>query len=274
MNDDVDLMQIKIERAKSQLPEDTLNAINSVDWKAAILKMRETKGYSFEQLGDLELETELVLFGLLSVTDYPKELKNRMKIGEAQTNEIVNEMNEQVFSKIKEELIRRTERKKIFAKENPEEEKGQVPEVKTIAQEAEADRKASTEALSSHGIEILGGASLVAPAPASFVPPRVETPNMEKAPAALAANTSIVVPPATSPIISSPAPSTPPEPIKKEIDSILAQKLSNSFQIPAVKTEHSLENLTKTSQPSGASSTPSTPTSYPPKSDPYRLPPE
>ena len=59
MDETVDLLQIKIEQAKAKLSEDTLDAINSVPWQAEILKMRETKGYSFEQLGDLELETEL-----------------------------------------------------------------------------------------------------------------------------------------------------------------------------------------------------------------------
>ena len=56
----IDLLQIKIEKAKGELPEETLNAIAAVDWKAVILGMRESKGFNFEQLGDLELETELI----------------------------------------------------------------------------------------------------------------------------------------------------------------------------------------------------------------------
>jgi hypothetical protein len=110
-NNEVDLLQIKIEKAKSQLTDETLNAINAVDWKDAILKMRISKGYSFEQLGTLETETELVLCGLLNPRDYPKEIQNRMGISPTQTNELVNEMNEQVFSKIKEELIKSSEKK-------------------------------------------------------------------------------------------------------------------------------------------------------------------
>lgn len=116
MEDIVDLLQIKIEKAKSGLSEDTLNAINAVDWRAAILGLRGKGGYSFEQLGDLELETELVLCGLLNPADYPKELESRMKLPKAKVNELVQEMNNLVFSKIKEELIKSTERKKIFAK--------------------------------------------------------------------------------------------------------------------------------------------------------------
>src|SRR3989344_4500286 len=118
MNDEdttVDLLQIKIEKAKRDLPIDTINAIAAVDWKATILGMRNKYGYTFEQLGDLEIETELLLCGLLSAENYPKEISKRMEIQRAQADELVNEMNERVFKRIREELIKNTERKKIFA---------------------------------------------------------------------------------------------------------------------------------------------------------------
>ena len=115
MNDQVDLLQIKIEKAKEELSEDTLKAIAAVPWQAAILKLREEKGYSFEQLGDLELETELLLYGLTRPEDYPRELENSMGISGAQANELVAEMNKTVFSRIKEELIKNIERKKALA---------------------------------------------------------------------------------------------------------------------------------------------------------------
>jgi len=116
MDNTIDLLQIKIEGAKALLSKETLNAINAVNWKIPILKLKEKKGFSIEQLGDLELETELLLCGLLSPEDYPKELENRMHLTKNQVNEIVNEMNEQVFSKIKEEMMKRTERKETFEK--------------------------------------------------------------------------------------------------------------------------------------------------------------
>src|SRR3989344_7627667 len=112
MQDTMDLLQTKIDNAKSELSEDTLQAIAAVPWQATILKMRETKGYSFEQLNDLEIETELVLCGLLHPADYPKELENRMHISRAVAEELVNEMNAQVFTKIKGELIKNMGRKK------------------------------------------------------------------------------------------------------------------------------------------------------------------
>ena len=109
MDDTVDPLKIKIEKAKRQLPLETANAIDSVDWKVAILGMRIKHGYTFEQLGDLELETELLLSGLISPEDYPKELSRRMGISGAAASELVNEMNDLVFKKIKEERERLTE---------------------------------------------------------------------------------------------------------------------------------------------------------------------
>ena len=118
MNDEkpLDILQIKIDRAKEDLPKETLKAINSVDWREVILGMREKKGYSYEQLEDLELETELLLCGLLNPSDYPKELEERMKLPKPQIDLLVQEMNEFVFKKIKDELIKNTERQEIFIK--------------------------------------------------------------------------------------------------------------------------------------------------------------
>jgi len=116
MDDVIDLLRIKIEKAKRELPLETVNAIDAIDWKMAILELREKKGYTFEQIGDLELETELLLCGLTNIEKYPKELENRMKISKSAAIELVNEMNNLVFKKIREELIKNSERKKAFAK--------------------------------------------------------------------------------------------------------------------------------------------------------------
>lgn len=220
MQDEIDLLQIKIENAKKLLSEDTLEAIAAVPWQAEILKMRETKGYTFEQLGDLEIETELVLCGLISPTDYPKELENRMKISGMAANELVKEMNRLVFSKIKEELIKNTERKKLFGKKQIQ---GENPDT-------EAEKKSNTQILNKAGIEIMNGNG-----------------NGKKE---------------ILPI---------PEKLELEgevIHPILAQKLSGSVQVPIVKTEHTLQNLSPTNTENVAT------INKTPAIDPYREIPE
>ncbi|MFA5936837.1 MAG: hypothetical protein WC822_03090 [Candidatus Paceibacterota bacterium] len=113
MNTTVDLLQIKIDNAKAELSEESRNAIDAIDWKNVIIGMREERGYSFTQLETLEMETELLLCGLIEPENYPKELETRMGLPRAQVDELVNEMNDKVFKKIREELVKNIERKKI-----------------------------------------------------------------------------------------------------------------------------------------------------------------
>ena len=220
-----DLLQIKIEKAKRELPLDAVNAIDSVNWRAVILAMRETKGYTFEQLGDLELETELLLSGLLNPKDYPIELEKRMGVNKSQANEIVNEMNEKVFAKIKEELIKSTERKQTFVK----------------------NEKSDTDILSSAGIEIIPANS----APKPYVDQK--------------ANLTIPELPAGENIPPRPV-IIQKEEIKPESHPILTQKFSMPVQTPIVRTEHTLDNITKTNTVSEKISRPAV--------DPYREIPE
>ncbi len=111
MDNNVDTMEIKVREARMKLPEETRRAIDAVDWREAIVGMREKKGYNFEQLGDLEIETELLLSGILSPADYSRELEARMNITKSEVDGLVKEMNELVFSKIREELIKNTEKR-------------------------------------------------------------------------------------------------------------------------------------------------------------------
>ena len=102
----IDLLQIKIARANDALPEGTRKAIASVKWRDYILSLREKKGYSYEQLEDLETATELLLCDLLAPEDFPSELEKNLKIPKSQVDLLVSEMNEAVFKKIREELIK------------------------------------------------------------------------------------------------------------------------------------------------------------------------
>jgi hypothetical protein len=135
---ETDLLQIKIEVAKKNLAEDTLSAINSVDWKAVINEMVNKRGFSIEQLGTLEMETELLLCGLVTPANYPRELQGGMGINKSQLDELLKEMDEKVFRKIKEKLIEITERKKF-----------------AYSQENSAAKPADASALKDAGIKII-----------------------------------------------------------------------------------------------------------------------
>ena len=47
MSQIIDALQIKIENAKAKMSPESLAAIDSVDWRAKILELREKKGFTF-----------------------------------------------------------------------------------------------------------------------------------------------------------------------------------------------------------------------------------
>ena len=106
MDDTIDTLQIKISEARKLLPEITIRAEDAVAWKAIILNIKEEEKYTIEQIGDLETETELLLCGLVTPEDYPKELQNRMQITKEQTDVLLEKMNEMIFKKIQAEMIK------------------------------------------------------------------------------------------------------------------------------------------------------------------------
>ena len=141
MNTTVDLLQIKIEKARAELSEESRQAIDAINWKNVIVGLRAEKGYSFTQLEDLELETELLLCGLLNPEDYPKELEKRMGIPRPKIDELVNEMNEKVFKKIREELTKNIERKKTSEEKMAEEQPLEIESREEILKHIENPEK-------------------------------------------------------------------------------------------------------------------------------------
>ena len=192
---------------------------------------------------------QLLLCGLTNPADYPKELETRMKISPAEANELVNIMNERVFLKIRQELIKISERKKIFAQKNsPLEEypevlpQGEVdihPGASDTPQEGNSDIKV----LDSAGIKM----TATTPMPLRTMDLRHEIP---------AENREEVLKKIENPNL------IPPHPI-------LAQKLSDSFKTKVVQTNHSLKNLEPHLAQNGAA-----PNSSKPPIDPYREIPE
>lgn len=244
MDETIDLLQIRIEKAKSSLPKETQMAIDAVDWKDVILGMKSKKGYNLEQLEDLELETELLLCGITNPNDYPKELETRLKIPRAQVDELINELNELIFKKIREELIKITEKNKMLET---------VP-VKTREEEIfnpkEAIKKDETQTLNSAGIEITE-------------PSIIPTINKE---ASMETRDDMLQKVERPELITKEL-----EVEKKEIPPATPfSKLSGSFVMPTVKTEYSLGNISKTT----VKPTQPTTSNTVPRVDPYRMSPD
>lgn len=299
------MLQIKINRARDELPKETIKAIDSVDWKAYILSLREKKGYSFEQLEDLELETELLLCGLLRPEDYPKELEERMKIPKPQVDLLVSEMNEFVFKKIKEELIRNTEKKEIFIKttdgnndqlritnyelKDKESVKNEQPPITNY----ESKEKQAPVLSKNTEIEI-APAEISAPIQKSELISKNESNILQKAGIEINSGENILKTESKTPVSNilntdqnekNPTRNIGDNTIKKLVEreesidkelanqkimkSISAQKLSGSFQMPSKTTQYSLDNISKQEKKETKNSLGYSLS----KSDPYRIDP-
>ena len=262
----LDMLQIKIDKAREELPKETRKAIDSVDWRAIILSFREKKGYSFEQLEDLELETELLLCGLLNPINYPKEIEERLKLPKPQVDLLVEEMNELVFKKIKDELIKNSQREEIFIRKDPTDNLSNVVAVNEhISSPNIINTREPINNISNKGNPIV---------PIKPVEQIKDTPVLSK-------NTNIELMPEeltgnvikTIPEIKKTPVKTPDVIIKQEekpAESISSQKLSGLFQMQTSTTEYSLNNMSKQGDVQGASSDTKIKTS---KVDPYRLDP-
>jgi len=102
MNNEIDLLQIKIAKAKEELPEIARVVIDSINWKELIFGMNNK--FNSEQLEHLSIETELLLCGITSTEEYPKELETRMKISKNEVNLLLNELDRLIFKKMQEEV--------------------------------------------------------------------------------------------------------------------------------------------------------------------------
>lgn len=258
MNNTVDLLQIKIERAREQLPTDTLNAIAGVDWKTAIMRIREKKGYNFEQLGALEIETELLLCGLISPNEYPKEIQNRMNISKAEADELVNEMNMMVFKKIREELVKNTERKRIFEQKKQEQKIVEIEKIPIVPTKIETPSSGDVIVLKSAGIE------MVRP---EIAPPEKTAETRENL------LQKIEHPSPLGSSVVEPMRGEAKTPVMSNINSMLQQKIIGSVQVPIKKTEHTLENIPNTNIPA-VKAPEVVDTSSSLKKDPYRMSPD
>src|SRR3989339_1363045 len=108
MENNKDLLQIEIEKARSLLSQKSREAIDVSNWKA-VIRLEMIGKYSELQLNDLEIETELLLCGLINPDNYPKELETRMRLSKDTVKILINEMDKLVFKKIQKELERKLE---------------------------------------------------------------------------------------------------------------------------------------------------------------------
>jgi hypothetical protein len=100
-----DKLKQQFEEQLAYLPDITQQALKSFDWATGILSIGKKHGLYIDQLEDLQIETMLVLVGLVQPEDYPKELMNRLALSPAETDKIIDDINDEIFTPIHNYII-------------------------------------------------------------------------------------------------------------------------------------------------------------------------
>ena len=215
------------------LPESIQEVILSSNYQETLIEVGKQYHLNVEQLGILERETTLVMMGLTPTKDFGDELIRELNVEKENGYQIVKDINEKVFLKIRELLkLMNTPEGEEPSLEEEVEKPTQVGFIQPKPVETKEEERESIgdQSFIEHGIEI--------------IPEKLEITGTVQKP--------VVVMPAQ----------------KIQPTSILTQKMSGPVNIPTIKTEHTLPNLSGNNV-----ATPKPPTSKP-AADPYREIPE
>jgi len=214
------------------LPESVQEVILSSNYQNTLIQIGQQFNLNVEQLGKLEVETTMTMMALVPMADFETELTHELGIDKEKGIQIVRDINEKVFLKIRDllKLMNTPTGEEPTVDESVEETQIKVSRIDSMMPKKieikEPEHNNEVQTFRNAGIEIL--------------PEENNLPVTEKL---------------EIPTIQKPAPVVP-------TPSILAQKLSAPMQTPAVKTDHTLPNITPLSTPSK------------PAVDPYREIPE
>ena len=238
----------EIQKKFDGLPEDLKWAIMAAKVDDNVIDIGHEHGLNVEQTGQLSLETHMVMFGFTHPDKFEESLKGSLQLPDEKIKGIVNSVNEKILKNIREQLMALHGAKK----DEPAQSAGKV--TNTVEEE-----KNNTAILKSAQIEIM-------PEEITATNPNKEDINLNRGALGKNENRADILSKVENPSLINKETEN-----QKTIQSVASQKLSGSFQIPTVKTEYTLNNISKQNQPQTQTSTPTTPK---PNVDPYREIPE
>ena len=93
-----------IKKQMEKLPIEVRRLLANPELNNKIINIGKKNGLDEEQLGILQIETNLVMLGLVHLDEYQNELKSRIKIPDEKINNIINATKEQILNNIQEKL--------------------------------------------------------------------------------------------------------------------------------------------------------------------------
>jgi hypothetical protein len=88
-----------------KLPPYIRESLKHIPWANEILQIGKRYGIHVDQMGTLQLETMMVLVGIVHPDEYPKSLRQELNLPEETINNVVREVNERILKTIRQELI-------------------------------------------------------------------------------------------------------------------------------------------------------------------------
>ncbi len=101
-------MEVSIEEIQQKfesLPEDLKWAIMAVKVDDKIIEIGQMRSLNVEQMGQLSLETHMVMFGFVHPDQFEASLKGSLKLPDDKTRELVNDVNEKILKSIRGKLM-------------------------------------------------------------------------------------------------------------------------------------------------------------------------
>lgn len=105
-NTTTDLIQEEFKK----LPPHVQRAITSVNWTQTLASLGKQYNLHIDQIGALQTETLLILFGLANPDEYGDSLNKELKLPINKLDELVTSINQAVFRPIRNQIIIEEER--------------------------------------------------------------------------------------------------------------------------------------------------------------------
>lgn len=93
-----------IEEQMQQIPKEVAEAINQSDWERVVFNIGRKHKLHMDQIDVLSVETILTMIGLVDPIEYVDVIEKRLGLDEEKTMDIVEDVNNQLFYKIRDAL--------------------------------------------------------------------------------------------------------------------------------------------------------------------------
>src|SRR3989344_138710 len=94
----------QIAKMYDNLPEDLKDAIFGLEMNEIVERIGREKQLNIEQIGDLANETGMVMLGVTHPNEFIGNLAERLEVDKEKARAIAQEINEQIFKKVRESL--------------------------------------------------------------------------------------------------------------------------------------------------------------------------